>query len=110
MEVQEGGDLGGHLEGRTSFFVHYLWKPGVKSSCSGEGIGEGLISYLLSLFIHEADGIVFGTHITTNKQVLWQGVHLLSSLPAVGGWIGVVKRGPEVVSKTASPIRTLPLW
>jgi hypothetical protein len=36
----------------------------------GVGIGEGLTADLNSLRIHEADGIVFGTYITTKKQGL----------------------------------------
>jgi len=67
MEIEEGGCFGGDLEGRKSFFLDELEELRLKGCCSGERIGEGWIAYFFSLFIHEADGIGFRAHITTNE-------------------------------------------
>jgi len=67
MKIEKRGCFGGDLEGRKSFFLDELEKLRLKGFCSGERIGEGWISHLLSLRIHEADGIVFRAHITTNE-------------------------------------------
>ena len=67
MKIEERGGFGGDLEGRKSFFLDELEKLRFKGFCSGERIGEGGISHLFSLFIHEADGIVFRAHITPNE-------------------------------------------
>jgi len=67
MKIEERGGFGGDLEGRESFFLDELEELRFKRFCSGESIREDRISYLVSLFIHEADGIVFRAHITTNE-------------------------------------------
>lgn len=67
MKIEERGCFGGDLEGRKSFFLEELKKPRLKGFCSGESVGKGGISQLFSLRIHEADGIVFRAHITTNE-------------------------------------------
>jgi hypothetical protein len=87
MKIKERGGFGGDLEGRKSFILEELEEMRFKGFCSGERIGEGWRSHLFSLLIHEADGIGFRAHITTNEECFWQGVHPLSF------WIGVVKRG-----------------
>lgn len=67
MKIEERGCFGSDLEGRKSFFLDELKELRLKGFCSGERIGEGWISHLFSLRIHEADGIVFRAHITTNE-------------------------------------------
>lgn len=67
MKVQERGCFCGDLEGRKSFFLDELQELRFKGFCSGEGVGKGWIPHLFSLLIHEADGIVFRAHITTNE-------------------------------------------
>ena len=67
MKFEERGSFCADLEGRKSFFFGELEKLRLKGFCSGERIGEGGISHLFSLFIHEADGIVFRARITTNE-------------------------------------------
>jgi hypothetical protein len=67
MKIEERGCFGGDLEGRKSFSLNELQQLRLKGFCSGERIGEGGISHLFSLFIHEADGIVLRAHITTNE-------------------------------------------
>ena len=67
MKIEERGGFSGDLEGRKSFFLQEVEELRLKGFCSGERIREDRISDLISLFIHEADGIVFRAHITTNE-------------------------------------------
>jgi hypothetical protein len=67
MKIEERGSFGGDLEGRKSFFLDELEQLRFEGFCSGEGIGEGWISHLFSLLVHEADGIGLRAHITTNE-------------------------------------------
>lgn len=67
MKIEERSCFGGDLEGRESFLLDEMEELRLKAFCSGERIGEGGVSHLLSLRIHEADGIVFRAQITTNE-------------------------------------------
>lgn len=67
MEIEERGCFGGDLKGRKSLFLEELEELRLKGFCSGERIGEGWISHLFSLLIHEADGIGFRAYVTTNE-------------------------------------------
>lgn len=87
MKIEERGSFSGDLEGRKSFSLQEVEKLRLKGFCSGESVGEARMSQLFSLFIHEADGIVFRAHVTTNEQCFWHGVRPLSY------WIGLFKRG-----------------
>jgi hypothetical protein len=67
MKIEERGGFCGDLEDRESFFLDEVQEVRFKGFCSGESIGEDRISHLFSLLIHEADGIVFRAHVTTNE-------------------------------------------
>ncbi len=67
VEIEEGGCFGGYFELREVVLFQNPQEPAFQGLSTGEGIGEGLRSDLLSLRIHEADGIEFGTDITTNE-------------------------------------------
>jgi hypothetical protein len=67
VKIEERGCFGGDLEGRKFFFLDDLDELRLKGFCSRESVREAWISHLFSLRIHEADGIVFRAHITTNE-------------------------------------------
>jgi hypothetical protein len=88
MEIEEGSCLSSGFELGEILLFHDLEESGFEGLSTGEGIGEGLIADFLSLRIHEADGIVFGTYITNDEQSLRQRFQLLSFR-----WMEGVKRG-----------------
>jgi hypothetical protein len=67
MEIEERGSFGGDLEARESFLFNELQELRLKGFCSGQSVGEDRASQFFSPFIHEADGIVFRAHVTTNE-------------------------------------------
>jgi hypothetical protein len=67
VKIKEGGGFSGNLEGREPLFLEEMEEVSLQGFCSGEGVWEGGTSHLLSFLIHEADGIAFRAHITTNE-------------------------------------------